>query len=106
MKNSEMPMEDMAWFRQFISDTFWKPARTYAKTAPHEYTVREWAPLRDDHFVHAVITIRQYGDIEYFYRKPFTYLFLDGLKYWTMGESLDKTTLINRCPWENVYGQK
>ena len=104
-ENSVLPEDDLAWWRQYRDDSFWKPARTYAKTAPHEYTVREWVPERDDEFVHAVILIRQYGTVEYFYRKPFIYLFLDGMKYWTMGEPIPQTTLINRCPWENVYGR-
>ena len=36
--------DEQAWARDFIGQRRWKEAVTYRKTAPHEYTVREWQP--------------------------------------------------------------
>lgn len=33
---------EWAWARDFIARRKWCEATTYPKTAPHEYTVREW----------------------------------------------------------------
>jgi hypothetical protein len=106
MQNTDMAAEDLIWVRNFIDERFWKFARTYAKTAPHSYTVRDWVLDPDDNFSVMVELIRKYGRAERFYSKVFYYLYLDGQKYWTMGDPVHQTTLINRCDWGNYYGAK
>lgn len=70
----------------------------FAKTMPqnpHWYTLRKrWS--RDEEFTWVVQQIRQYGYTEYYYRRPYTMLNMNGMKYWTMGAPLDDTILINR----------
>ncbi len=36
-------------------------------------------------------------------KEKITYFDEDGLVYWTMGEPLDQTKIINRCKKENTY---
>jgi hypothetical protein len=70
------------------------------KYLPHEYTVREWhqAAGSEDAFVAMVERIRAYGYRERFgSRRILTYLRVDGWRYWTQGNPVDATTVINRC---------
>jgi len=73
---------------------------TYVKTKsmprfPHEYTLREtWINQKD--FDDVVIFIRQNGNKEYFFKKTYIYYYLEDYKYWTMGNLIEKTILINR----------
>jgi hypothetical protein len=63
---------------------------------PHWYTLRkEWTD--DEAFKKIVQFIRDNGYIEYFWRKPFTMFNLGEYKYWTMGNPIEDTTLINRA---------
>jgi hypothetical protein len=103
MNNSEMPEFDAEWARNYIENNFWKPSKM---KETHAYIVREWEPHRDHEFVAMVKLIRLYGKIENFYRNKYTYLYLDGLKYWTMGNPIDETTIINRCEWHKFYGRQ
>ena len=71
----------------------------FAKTmpdAPHWYTLRKtWE--NDEEFVTCVQFIRDHGNVEYFWGKPYTKLEHGGYKYWSMGYPLDVTILINRA---------
>jgi hypothetical protein len=81
--------------RDLIARNKW----TFAKTMPqipHEYTLRKnWNSEKE--FVALVLYIREVGRQEKFGRTTYTYLYLDGYKYWTMGAHIDITTLINRA---------
>jgi CubicO group peptidase (beta-lactamase class C family) len=103
MNNSEMSDFDTEWARAYIDSNFWKPAKM---KETHAYVVREWQPERDHEFVAMVNLIRAYGKAEYFYRSKYIYLYLDGYKYWTMGNPSPETTIINRCDWANFYNTK
>jgi hypothetical protein len=70
---------------------------------PHEYTIRDWRPEAYEDFLRAAAGIREFGYSLAFYRKHYTYLDLDGLKYWTMGDTLAETTVLNRDPKEKRY---
>lgn len=81
-------------------------ASTYEDTAPHEYLLRKEL---DDHkdmekFEAFVKLIRQEGYVDYFYDKEFRYYEVGGKKYWTMGEPVKATTLINRDDADASYG--
>jgi hypothetical protein len=106
LEGGQMPIitNDQAdWFRDYISECFWKPSK---QKATHSYTVREWRPKADSDFVKAVETIRTYGHPENFFLKIYIYLHMDGYKYWTMGDLIDNTIIINRAPSSNFYGEQ
>ena len=85
----------------FVDSTAWVFAKTYAKTWPHEYIVRE--QVDEDRFVELVRHIRNHGYLGKFYAKDITYLDCTNLVYWTMGASIEETTVINRCRKEQSY---
>jgi hypothetical protein len=87
--------------RDFVHDAQWTFAKTYAATWPHEYIVRE--RVDEQLFVLLVRHIREHGYQGAFYRKVMTYFEEDGLVYWTMGEPIEVTTIINRCRKDETY---
>ena len=82
-------------FREFINARRWQFAKTMA-AIPHEYTVAAWYPDRTL-FDEAVMFIREHGYEQRFYSKTYLYYDVDGLQYWTMGNPLEVTKLINRA---------
>jgi hypothetical protein len=63
---------------------------------PHWYTLREtWKNETD--FVDAVKKIRECGEMRAFGKRNFIYYDIGEFTYWTMGDSLDNTILINRA---------
>jgi hypothetical protein len=89
-----------AWMRSYRDSCRWQTA----KSGPHhEYTIREWRPEADEDFEKAAAGIREFGYSQDFYQNTYIYFGLDGLKYWTMGETLARTTVLNRDPIENRY---
>lgn len=89
--------------KAFINSSKW----TYAKTMPewpHYYIVR--SADNEDMFVDLVDHIRTYGYKGRFYRKKITYFDEDEYTYWTMGEPIAETTVINRCLKENTYEKR
>ena len=87
--------------RSFVDNSDWIFAKTYAKTWPHEYIVRE--QVDEDRFVELVRHIGHHGYLGKFYAKDITYLDCTNLVYWTMGASIEETTVINRCRKEQSY---
>ena len=82
--------------REMISRCQW----TFAKTIPqclHEYIVRGKCPLTEEEFLYFVDTQRRFGVYERWGKYNFPYLHIDGYKYWTMGNSYEKTIIINRA---------
>lgn len=99
MHNSSLSYE----LKQFIDSTKW----TYAKTMPdwpHYYIVR--SKVDENLFVKLVEHICQFGYQGSFYNKPITYFDEDGLIYWTMGNPVNETTIINRTSKENSYEER
>jgi hypothetical protein len=87
--------------REFVEASTWTFAKTYAETWPHEYIVRD--QVDEALFVQTVHHIRTHGYEGKFYRKSITYFDEDGMVYWTMGEPVEVTTIINRCKKEQTY---
>ena len=86
--------------REFIAASKW----TFAKTMPdwpHEYIVR--GRVDTNSFEALIRYIRARGFEGRFYERNITYLEHDGMLYWTMGEPVEETTIINRCKKENSY---
>jgi hypothetical protein len=87
--------------KTFVAEAQWSFAKTYATTWPHEYIVR--GRVDEDLFLQLVQHIRAYGYEGKFYRKSITYFDEDGLVYWTMGEPIENTTIVNRCREDQTY---
>lgn len=88
---------DSKQFLEFVERQKWTFAKTYAAFAPHEYIVRNQIDGTDEEFVEAVVHIREAGMRMFYYKNERKYLFIDGHFYWTMGNALEDTTIINRC---------
>lgn len=84
-------------FTAFIRRQSWIFAKTFAKTSPHEYIVKERLSAGDRKiFEQFVMFIRENG-VRKKYKKTYcTHFDLDGYSYWTMGAPLDITIIINR----------
>jgi hypothetical protein len=62
---------------------------------PHEYTVR--GETADEDFGWFVLYIRQHGYRARYGGRLYIYLEVDHWRYWTMGEPVAETTVINRA---------
>lgn len=82
-------------FKDFIAKSKWIFAKTYAEKAPHEYTLRKDHSKKE--FEDAVVFIRENGQTELFWRKEFIYYYEGEYKYWTYGDPVSETILINRA---------
>ena len=87
--------------KSFIEKSSWIFAKTYAKTWPHEYIVRD--QVDEALFIALVEHIRANGYVGKFYKMDITYFDEDGMVYWTMGDPIETTTIINRCTKEQSY---
>jgi hypothetical protein len=89
--------------RRFVESEQW----TFAKTIPewpHEYLVRDRVdPSLFEELIHH---IRRHGSKGRFYQRTLIYFADDGLLYWTMGEPIEVTTIINRCREENSFERR
>jgi hypothetical protein len=98
MTSNSVPLPSV--LQEFIDSAQW----TFAETIPdwpHEYIVRD--RVDEDLFMMLVQHIRWQGYKSKFYQKSFTYYDHGGMVYWTMGEPLEDTTIINRCRKEDSY---
>jgi len=86
--------------REFIAAHTWTFAKSMPKI-PHFYVVRDKC-RSDEEFVRVVTYMRKHGEARPFFRKTYTYFDIDGWSYWTMGNPLWDTTIINRSEikWE------
>jgi len=85
----------------FINNSKWIFTKTYAKTWPHHYIVKE--RVDENLFIKMVEHIRRFGYEGQFYKMKLIYFEEDGYVYWTMGAPIEETTIINRCTKENTY---
>ena len=83
---------------QTLEDRLERASYRFAKTMarnPHFYTTRKtWESGKE--FEQCVQYIRDVGFVERYGRTDYVVFILNDFKYWTMGNSLDKTKLINR----------
>lgn len=99
-------MEKHQLFEGFVKQIFWAKAKTYEKTAPHEYSLAKWMTRKEKLILKEFAKhIQDFGYIEYFYNTPYRYYDIGKKKYWIM-EKPEKVTLINRTNIENRYGMK
>lgn len=85
--------ETMMSFRKFISDRHWQFAKTYAETAPHEYTIRDWKPNEAEDFDAFSKAISKYGEDEWWRGRKWRYLVVDDYKYWSMGVVINRVEI-------------
>ena len=98
MTSNSVPLPSV--LQEFIDSVKW----TFAETIPawpHEYIVRD--QVDETLFMMLVLHIRSQGYEAKFYQTNFTYYDYDGMVYWTMGEPLGETMIINRCRKEDSY---
>lgn len=89
-----MKPEDLERIAALLEAQEWIFAKTMPHN-PHHYTLRKkW--MQDADFVWVVEMIRRHGYVENFKGRPYTLLNVNGHKYWTMGNPIEETTLINR----------
>jgi SAM-dependent methyltransferase len=70
-------------------------------TNPHHYTLRtQW---HQQTFDQTVQYIRSNGYQNTYQNRTYTYLNINGYKYWTMGSPIPETTLINRAALTNPH---
>ena len=98
MTSNSIPLPNV--LQEFIDSIQWTFAETMPEW-PHECIVRD--RVDEDLFMLLVQHIRSQGYESKFYEKTFTYYDHAGMVYWTMGEPLGETTIINRCRKEDSY---
>ncbi len=84
--------------KQFIENTNWTFAKTYAETWPHEYIVQE--RVDNDLFLSLAGHIDTHGYESNFYTTKQIYFDHNGLTYWHMDN------IINRCPESETYRRR
>lgn len=84
--------------KDFINDSTWIFAKTYAKTWPHEYIVQE--NVDNKLFLELAEHIDNHGYEDYFYETKQIYFEYDGYTYWHMDN------IINRCVNKDTYHQR
>ncbi len=88
--------------RAYIAKVRWQFAKTMPQW-PHEYTVRQWRMELEQEFEAFARLIRVAGVVKPWPRaaaRPryhHAYLSIDGWEYWTMGEPIEVTAVINRA---------
>lgn len=96
--------------KEFIAQQSWVFAKTMADFAPHEYILKFKLSEKDQkEFERIVLFIRDNGYEEFFGKRCQCYFVVEGNKYWTMGDRLENTYVLNRCntrDYKSVYRGK
>jgi len=93
--DSDDIITDIDEVHDILEENKWVFAKTMPET-PHFYTLRRtWSDEKK--FESIVEFIREQGIKEKFEGKEYIYLYLGDFKYWTMGEAVKDTILINRA---------
>ena len=98
--------------KQFIDQTPWTWAKTYADSWPHHYIVKD--KVDNNLFLKFVLHIREFGEWELFYNTPLKYFKQDGNVYWTMVPKEndpkwyppEDEDIINRCSANDTYATR
>lgn len=93
---------DLDWWAELAPTLSWQFASTMPD-APHSYVVRG-KTLHDPDFLRAVRVIRTFGEPGKFYKRVNVYLTIGDKKWWTMGDTLEGTIIINQATTDVVYG--
>lgn len=82
-------------FVEFVKAHEWRFAKTMPQM-PHCYVVKTECRSIDE-FYNAVLYIRKHGKMRKFFRKGYVYYDMPPYTYWTMGNPLNITKIINRA---------
>ena len=107
--DNEKREQELAWAREFARRQRWTTAKTYAKTTPHEYIVVKYGDPRRADFRKMFELIEKYGEVEHFFGKEWTYLYLgDGYKYFAAdGKGWEEDRyILNRADEGKTYGNQ
>jgi hypothetical protein len=94
-----MPFPDIV--AKFVNATPWRFAKTYAATWPHEYVVR--TPENAAMVLALARHIFEHGIDGRFYSQVRKYHHEEGKVYWSMDDTPEGTTLVNRCDEHQTY---
>ena len=84
--------------KDFIDRYPWTYAKTYVRTAPHEYYVKEKLDeTGQKEFVRFITFVREVGFPCKFGGHTHIYYEFEGRYYWTMGDPIEETNILNRC---------
>jgi hypothetical protein len=87
--------------RRFVEETKWTFAKTYAATWPHEYVVK--TPENAAMILALARHIFEHGIEGRFYSQIRKYQHEAGKVYWSMADTPEGATLINRCNEDQTY---
>lgn len=109
----EIPQEELKEFKKYIEKTNWRDAKTYAQFSPHQYVIShpcmklraegrclhncEQCKKDREEFEHWVMFIRQYGEHVVYGRNNYVCLRVDDKHYWSGGDVLETTWVLNRA---------
>lgn len=78
-----------------LENAHWRFAKTFARKAPHWYTlVENWRS--NEVFTDVAKQVRKYSTMEFFWGKPFLVWNYKGMKYWVMDDNPSDAVLINK----------
>ena len=108
-----MPSDAFEKFKAYIASHNWRDAKTSATFSPHQYIINEpcWKLKADGkcrkdcdrcrkeraEFEHWVMFIREWGEKVVYGRNNYVCLRVDDKHYWTGGEVLETTWVLNRA---------
>jgi hypothetical protein len=87
------PNPELLFFTNWLSNQNWIFAKTYAKTTPHYYIIKDHLNQEDQKiYSQFVKSVFVNGYIDPFYNNNYIAIDIEGYKYWTMGiiENQDK----------------
>ena len=98
----QITQKDLDWFTAWEPDQKW----TFAKSmpdSPHSYVVRG-KTVTDEEFQRAVRVIRTFGEPAKFWSRTHIYLTVGAKRFWTMGDPMATTKIINVADDGKHYG--
>lgn len=94
--------EDLDWFTDWEPQQKWQFAKSMPDS-PHSYVVRG-KTVTDEEFQRAVRVIRTFGEPAKFWSRTHIYLTVGTKRFWTMGDPMATTTIINVADDGKEYG--
>ena len=90
-----METYNLPYIASLLEQEKWIWAKTMP-SIPHEYIVRGKCRMQEEDFLMIVHAQRDIGKHEVWGKYNFPYLYLNGYKYWTMGDTFKNTIILNR----------
>jgi|SRR3989338_2771627 len=96
--------KDEIRLKKFIDNNKWIFAKTYAKTAPHEYLIYDKLDEEmQKEYNWFIKQIEEKGIDKKFYQITFRYLYFDDMKYWIHNTETREKGVLNRDTATNKY---